>query len=82
MCFTITYNFAASSGSKCEDITLIQDNLFQKLDQMVIIRDSSVPNLELEALIEMQASFVCSYVLFLYKRYEAGCLLTDMVCVP
>ncbi len=73
MCFTITYNFVASSGSKREDTTLIQDNLFQKLDQMIIIRDSSVPNLELEALIETHASFVCSDVVFLYKRYEAGC---------
>jgi hypothetical protein len=45
----------------------------------MIIRDSSVPNLELEALIEMNASFVCSYLLFLYNRYEAICWLTWFV---
>jgi len=39
----------------------------------MIIRNSSVPNLELEALIEMNASFVCSYLIFLYNRYEVVC---------
>jgi hypothetical protein len=45
----------------------------------MIIRDSSVLNLELEALIEMHAAFVCSYLLFLYNRYEAVCWLTWFV---